>query len=275
MTAVAVIVHAENRPDHLDLCLATLYGQTFEDFEILVADTGENSVNDEVVEHHQAHLEQRLRHIHAPGSPQNLARALNASVLSTSAEYLVFLGGRCLAQPEFVEGHIAVADYGYFAHGETLPLDEAITEAIDASTLGSGQAYDEDWLRLISPSWHAEHLMSTPVNRFRHWLKKDTPGLQYWNCETSSVFRDDLLKVNGFDMDVDDWRQDRDLANRLQNNGLEPVEVGPDGNVLRLLDPAHPGRQDQGGRVPATLEPGGETRAIVGLNELMAGASAA
>lgn len=275
MTPVALIVHARPSAEHLDLCLASLYGQTLKDFEILVAEAGGSDAHDEVVAHHARHLSQRLRHIHAPGSPRNQARALNAAVLSTSAEYLVFLGGDCIAQPDFVAGHVAKADYGHFVHGETLPLDAAITEAVDSNALGSGQAFDEHWLEAVSPEWHARHLCTSTLERVRVWLRKDTPALQYWNCESASLFRDDLLGVNGFDMDVDDWRQDRDLANRLQNNGLEPVDVGPDGNVLRLLDPRREDATGRGGRLPATLAPAGEVRAASGLEELTAGAHAA
>jgi len=274
-TPVALIVHARQDAEHLDLCLAALYGQTHEDFEVLVADTGDNDTNDEVVDHHARHLPQRLRHIHAPGAPQNLARALNAAVLSTRAEYAVFLGGRCLAQPDFLAAHVAHADYGHFVHGETLPLDRTITDALDAAALGSGQAFDEDWLRSVSPPWYDRHLKPSALGRLRDWLQKDTPGLQYWNCETASCFRDDLLAVNGYDMDVDDWRQDRDLANRLQNSGLEPVPAGPGGNVLRLFDREDQDAPGRGGRLPASLEPGGEIRAVAGIDQLTRGAHAA
>ncbi len=273
MTPVALIVHARPRPEHLDLCLASLYGQTHTEFEILVAEAGGADENDEVVAHHARHLAQRLRHIHAPGTPHNQARALNAAVLSADAEYLVFLGGDCLAQPDFIAEHVARADYGHFVHGETLALDGSITSAVGAGVVGSGQVFDEHWLHAMSPAWHEAHLRSNALTRVRDWLRKDTPGQQYWNCESSSCFRADLGGVNGFDMDVDDWRQDRDVANRLQNNGLEPVKTGPAGNVLRLLDPALDEEARRGGRLPATLAPAGVVRAAAGLDELTAGAT--
>lgn len=275
MTPVALIVHAHREPDHLDLCLASLYGQTYPEFEVLVTEAAGSRANDAVIEHHAAHIPQRLRHIAVPGRGINLARALNAAVLSTNAEYLVFLGGNCLAQPEFVATHVAAADYGYFAYAETLPLDERITEAVDSLALGAGYAFDEAWLKATSPEWHARHLQGSALNRMREWLQKDTPGLRYWNGESSSCFRDDLVRVNGFDMDVEDWRIDRDLANRLQNNGLEPVASGPAANVLRLFDLLADDGAKRGGRVPASLAPGGEVRAVTGLDELVDRAGAA
>jgi glycosyltransferase involved in cell wall biosynthesis len=270
MTAVALIVPAHREPDHLDLCLASLYGQTFPEFEILVTEATGGHANDEVVEHHAAHIPQRLRHIAVPGRNVNLAQALNAAILSTTAEYLVFLGGDCLAQPEFVATHVDAADYGYFAHAETLPLDERITEAVDSLALGARLAFDEVWLKATSPEWHARYLRGSALNRVRDWLQKDTPGLRYWNGESSSCFRDDLMRVNGFDMDVEDWRLERDIANRLQNNGLEPVTAGPAANVLRLFNPLTDLKRKRGGRVPASLAPGGDVRAVTGLEELVA-----
>ncbi len=283
MTPVALVVHAPALPDHLDLCLAALYGQTFQEFEVFVTDTAtgpaDESVgawsHDQVVKHHATHLGQSLRHIRAPGGPLNLGRALNAAVLSTDAEYLIFLGGNCIVQPGFIAGHLEVADYGYFAHGETLPLDAPLTNALDAAALGTGQAFDEQWLQAVSPQWHARHLRGSALGMVKRWLQKDTPGLQYWNCESSSCFRADLLAIDGFDMDVDDWRVDRDVANRLQNNGHEPVATGVDGNVLRLLNANVPASTGSGGRLPATLEPGGEVMAVAGLAQLAPGSKAA
>lgn len=275
MTPVALVVHAPALSEHLDLCLAALYGQTFKDFEVLVTDTADDNGHDEVVAHHAKHLAQKLRHVRAPGGSLNLGRALNAAVLSTDAEYLIFLGGGCVVQPGFIAGHLAVADYGYFAYGETLPLDLPLTNALDAAALGTGQAFDEEWLQAVSPAWHARFLKGSAMGTLRQWLRKDTPGLQYWNCESSSCFRADLLAVDGFDMDVDDWRLERDLANRLQNNGHEPVAVGVHGNVLRLLDPQRPERAGSGGRLPAQLEPAGEVMAVSGLRQLVPGSQAA
>lgn len=275
MIPVALVVHAPALPEHLDLCLAALYGQTFQEFEVLVTDTSPENSHSEVVTHHAKHLTQTVRHIQAPGGPLNLGRALNAAVLSTDAEYLIFMGGNCIVQPGFIAGHLAVADYGYFAHGETLPLDQPLTNAMDAASLGTGQAFDEAWIQAVSPKWHALHLRGSALGSFKRWLHKDTPGLQYWNCESSSCFRADLLAIDGFDMDVDDWRTDRDLANRLQNFGHEPIATGVDGNVLRLMNAETAEQAGRGGRLPAQLEPGGEVRAVAGLQELTPGSQAA
>jgi glycosyltransferase involved in cell wall biosynthesis len=275
MTAISLIIHARQQPEHLDLCLASLYGQTHDEFEVLVVDAEPGDANDVVVKHHARHLSQPIRHIDAPGGAGNLAQALNAAILSTSAEYLVFFGGDCLAQPKFLLSHLERADYGYFVHGDVLPLDETITGVVDAAALGSGALFEESWLKSVSPEWHNRHLASSAVARFKDWLQKDTPQQQFWNNRSASCFRQDAIDVNGFDMDVEDWRIDRDFANRLQNNGLEPVHTRAAGNVLRLFSEQITRELGRGGRVPAALAPGGETRAVTGLEELMAQASAA
>lgn len=275
MTPIALIIHARQQPEHLDLCLASLYRQTHREFEVLVVDTVPGDANDPVVAHHARYLPQGIRSIEPPSGVGNLARALNAAVLSTKAEYLVFFGGDCLAQPEFLAAHVERAEYGYFVHGDTLPLDETITSVVDAAALGSGAMFEESWLKAVSPEWHSRHLASSAVARFRDWVQKDTPQQQFWNCQSSSCFRHDMLEVNGFDMDVEDWRIDRDFANRLQNNGLEPVHTRAAGNVLRLFSAQVTQEFDRGGRVPAALTPGGEVRAVSGLAELTARASAA
>jgi glycosyltransferase involved in cell wall biosynthesis len=275
MTPISLIIHAGQQPQHLDLCLASLYRQTHDEFEVLVVDAEPGDANDPVVAHHARHLPQSIRHIDAPGGASNLAQALNAAILSTTAEYLVFFGGDCVAQPDFLLAHVEKADYGYFVTGDVLPLDETITGTVDAAALGSGALFEESWLKAVSPEWHNRHLASSAVARFKHWLNKDTPQQQFWNSRSASCFRQDALDVNGFDMDVDNWRIDRDFANRLQNNGLEPVQTRAAGNVMRLLSERVTLEQGRGGRVPAALAPGGEVRAVTGLVELTARANAA
>lgn len=275
MTPIALITHARQQPEHLDLCLASLYRQSHGDFEVLVVDSEPGGANDPVIRHHARHLSQTLRHIAVPDGAGNLAQALNAAILSTNAEYLVFFGGDCLAQPDFLLSHVERADYGYFVHGDTLPLDETITEVVDAAALGSGALFEESWLKAVSPDWYNRHLASSAVARFKDWLQKDTPQQNFWNCRSASCFRQDAIDVNGFDMDVEDWRIDRDFANRLQNNGLEPVRTRAAGNVLRLYSEQVTLELGRGGRVPAALAPGGEVRAVTGLEELTTRASAA
>ena len=275
MTPISLIIHARQQPEHLDLCLASLYRQTHGDFEVLVVDAETGDANNVVIEHHARHLRQPIRHIDAPGGALNLARALNAAILSTSAEYLVFLGGDCLAQPGFLAAHVECADYGYFVHGQTLQLDQTITDVVDAAALGSGAVFEESWLKAVSPDWHGRHLASSAMARIKDWLQRDTPQQQFWNCRSASCFRQDAIDVNGFDMDVEDWRVDRDLANRLQNNGLDPVRMSAAGNVLRLYSEQVNLKKGRGGRVPAPLVPGGEIRAVTGLEELTAQANAA
>ena len=275
MTPISLIIHARQQPEHLDLCLASLYRQSHGEFEVLVVDAEPGDANDPVVGHHTRHLPQAIRHIDAPGGAGNLAQALNAAILSTDAEYLVFFGGDCLAQPDFLLSHVERADYGFFVHGDTLPLDETITGMVDAAALGSGALFEESWLKAVSPGWHNRHLASSAMARLRDWLQKDTPQQKFWNNRSASCFRQDAIDVNGYDMDVEDWRIDRDFANRLQNNGLEPVRTRAAGNVLRLHSEQVTRELGRGGRVPVALAPGGEVRAVTGLEELTAQANAA
>ena len=67
MTPISLIIHARQQPEHLDLCLASLYRQTHGDFEVLVVDAETGDANNVVIEHHARHLRQPIRHIDAPG----------------------------------------------------------------------------------------------------------------------------------------------------------------------------------------------------------------
>ena len=268
---VAVIILSPPRPEALDLCLASLYQQTFGDFEVLLADRSLDDRHDAVLELHKRHLGERLRHIHAPGEPVSNGRVLNAAIASTDAEYLVFFGGNCISHPGFIEAHVEKADYGFFAYGECLALDGALTAEVNAGTIADARMFDDKWLEVISPDWVKQHLQRGPLAMVREWLQRDTPGQRYWSSDSSSCFRADAEVINGYDMQVAEAQQQRDFANRLQNSGLEPLRTAVAGNVLRLQEADGAAPADLQGSAPTALAPAGDMRARSGLKELLAG----
>lgn len=52
-----------------------------------------------------------------------------------------------------------------------------------------------------------------------------TPANATWNGCNASALRTDLLAVNGFNEEMHYGGQDRELGERLRNNGLRPIQI--------------------------------------------------
>ena len=196
---MAVIVSTYRQPAYLDLCLQALGAQQRQDFEVLVADDGSGAETEAVVARHAPHFDGRLKHVWQPDDGFRKCRILNLAVLETTADYLVFLDGDCLAPPGFVAEHLRRARRGYFINGALLRLTEKQTAKVLAQGEPGAALFElPQWV--ISRNRRSIRYVKLLLPFvLRDWLNRATTTPVYWLGSNSSCFRSDLLAVNGFD----------------------------------------------------------------------------
>lgn len=269
--SAAVIVSTYRQPVYLDLCLQALGAQQGQDFEVLVADDGSGAETEAVIARHAPRFEGRLKHVWQPDEGFRKCRILNLAVLQTSADYLVFVDGDCLAPPDFVAEHLRRAQRGCFLNGALLRLTEAQTAKVLARP-GPGEALSglRQWV-LSGNRRSTRYVKLLLPLALRDWLNRHTTTPVYWLGSNSSCFRDDLLAVNGFDNRFSYGFEDGDFGNRLRNNGLRPATVRYTALLLHL-EHGRPYRNEAETRrnhaMMAPLQAGGRTLAVHGIAEL-------
>src|SRR5205085_9632957 len=90
------------------------------------------------------------------------SRARNLGAAHAQADYIVFMDGDCVPNPQFVRRHEQLAAPGHFVNGSRVLLSPALTRRViggkmDLSTLKAG-----DWLRLR---------LAGDVNKLSHLLQ--------------------------------------------------------------------------------------------------------
>lgn len=217
---ISVIVATYNRPDALDAVLRSLDRQSDADFEVLVADDGSRPETAAVIANRKARFGRRLVHVWHPDEGFRLAEIRNRAILAAAGDYYIFLDGDCLARPNFIAAHRALAERGWFVTGNRVLLSRALSERVLRERLPVEQWHVPRWLaqRLGGKINRLLPLLALPLGPYRRLHARAWRGARGANI---ALWRSDLLAVDGFDAAFSGWgREDSDLFVRLIRAGV-------------------------------------------------------
>jgi glycosyltransferase involved in cell wall biosynthesis len=206
---ITLVVNTYENPHALEKVLASLVRQRVPADEIIIADDGSGDATKAAILRgiHDLHLP--IRHCRQENQGFRRAVILNKAIAMAKADYLVFLDGDCVPEPEFVSDHASLAERGFCVQGRRAFVKESSVEnfiptrgcvwslALKGQLTGLPKA-----LRLPFPI-----------------VKRGRQQRGILGCNLG-IWRDDLLAVNGYDESFVGWgREDADLANRLYHLG--------------------------------------------------------
>jgi glycosyltransferase involved in cell wall biosynthesis len=221
MTSLAVIITTYNRPDALASVLEGYLAQTDRDFEMIIADDGSTAETAVVIDEAQLRSDFKITHVWHEDRGFRAAAIRNRAVARTTAAYIIFSDGDCIPLPGFVAHHRRMAEPGWFLSGNRILLSEGFSKRIlqdrlPVHTWTPGRWFRAKIRREIN-RW-LPLLDLSPNAAFRKLTAKKWEGVMTCNL---SVWRQDLLKVNGLDEAYSGWGlEDSDLAIRLVRAGI-------------------------------------------------------
>jgi glycosyltransferase involved in cell wall biosynthesis len=222
---VSVVLSTYNQPRWLEKVLWGYAAQRFTDFEVLVADDGSGPDTADVVARLRGRNGMRLQHVWHADRGFRKTEILNRAVLAASGDYLIFSDGDCIPHPDFVATHVRLARERSFLSGGYLKLPMSVSERISEADVRSGRAFDASWLR--AQGWRGgrralrlprSQLVATLLDAF-------SPTGATWNGHNASTWREAIVAVNGFDLDMGYGGEDRALGERLLNLGFRGRRV--------------------------------------------------
>jgi glycosyltransferase involved in cell wall biosynthesis len=216
----AVIVPTYNRPDALAAVLEGYAAQDDRDFELVVADDGSAPDTRKVVEDFRQDAPFPVKHVWHEDTGFRLAAIRNRAVAATDADYIIFTDGDCIPPPYFVSAHKRLAERGHFLAGNRMLLSEDFTREVLASHIPVQRWSRWQWLRarLRGRINRWLPLIALPDGALRKRVRQRWEGVKTCNM---SIWRDDLVKVNGVDESFSGWGlEDSDLVIRLYRAGV-------------------------------------------------------
>lgn len=219
---ISVIVATYNRPDALDLVLQSLACQNDENFEVIVADDGSRAETAELVAAWQVRYGHRLLHVWQEDDGFRLARIRNLATSRASGEYLIYLDGDCIVQPDFIRRHRALAAPGNMVTGGRILLERGLTEDLCGHRVWDFKEFRRKavgyWLQRQLNKW-------LPL-----WMKFGDSGCRLYptfkwrrikGCNMAA-WRHDVLRIGGFDEEIRGWgHEDADFVFRLFDAGIQ------------------------------------------------------
>ena len=267
---VALILTTYNWPHALELVLHGYAVQRHRDFHVIVADDGSGPETRALIERMRADTGMRIEHVWHEDDGFRKSEILNRAIVAADADYLVFSDGDTIPERDFIGTHVRFAERGRFLAGGYVKLNRKVSERIGVEDVRSGRA--------TSIAWLVAHGFLPPAKPLR-WapdpagalLDRWTPTPARWHGNNASTFRDHLIEVNGFDMEMGYGGQDAALGDRLENLGVRPKRIRHRCVAVHLWhdrpwrDPAGKQRNDA---IRERIRRDGEIRATRGIAEL-------
>ena len=218
---ISILLATYNWPQALKLCLESLGTQTDLDFEIIIADDGSSVATKNVIEDIQASFPVKITHLWQEDQGFRKTRILNQAIEAACGEYLVFLDGDCIVQPDFIAQHRTLSQANHLVTGSRVLLSDKLSKKLLS------------WLRWDFKKFTGALLsyrLSGDINKY--WPLKIKLGDGAWRNHKKFVWRRikgcnmacwraDAQAIGGFDETMTGWgHEDADFVFRLQNKGV-------------------------------------------------------
>jgi glycosyltransferase involved in cell wall biosynthesis len=217
---LAVIVTTYEWPEALRLCLEGLRRQTDLAFELIVADDGSGSATAELIRSFAATAPFAVRHVWQEDKGYRAAAIRNRAIAASDADYLLFTDGDSIPLPGWVAMHRRLACPGWMIAGGRALTRPDFAQALlaGARAIPAGSAWGWLGARLAGGIDRWLPMLSLPGVAWRKLKPRDWRRARTGNL---SLWRSDILRVNGFDESFEGWgHEDADLAARLVHAGV-------------------------------------------------------
>jgi len=237
---ISILLATYNWPQALKLCLESLVTQTDQHFEIIIADDGSTESTKQVIEMFKASYPIPITHLWQEDQGFRKTKILNQAIAAAHGDYLVFLDGDCIVQPDFVARHRALAQKGYLVTGSRILLNENLTQELLSWSSWSFTRFLQNLLN---------KRLSGGINKY--WPLKIKLGNGAWRDYKKFVWRrikgcnmacwkSDAEAINGLDETMTGWgHEDADFVFRLQHHGIHRKSGSWSTEVLHLFHQIH------------------------------------
>ena len=220
----SVIISFYQKIEYLKLVLAGFERQSEREFEIIIADDGSNSSISNQIEELSRVISYPVLHVWQEDKGFRKNKILNRAVASSNSDYIIFVDGDCVPHFRFVEEHFKSSERKICFTGRRVNLSQKFTDKLKEGNVKKG--YLEKNLHLMifdglfGKSNYVEKGFYVKNNFLRKIFNRKKRGLLGCNF---SLFKEDLLSINGFDerYEAPSIGEDSDIQFRLELNGVK------------------------------------------------------
>jgi GT2 family glycosyltransferase len=178
-----------------------------------------------------------IRHVWQEDRGFRKCAILNKAIVESKYDYLLFTDGDCVPRWDFLAEHVRLARRGWFLSGGAVRLPLSLSWRLTKEDIRQRRATDARWLRQQGMRWSKKFWLLVHDKRLAALLDRITPTRPTFNGHNASAWKDDILRVNGFDEEMHYGGLDRELGERLVNAGIRGRQVRHQAVCVHLEHP--------------------------------------
>lgn len=240
---ISVIVTVYNRFNYIENILKCLINQKITPYEVIFTDDGSKEDLKDILKQYKDKVKFKMKHIYQKDEGFRKAKACNNAFIEAAGDYIISLDQDAIFPNDLIEHFLKISEKGYFSilrviwstHDEMLGIQNKIDENNEYNS-------------------YLEKLNGNHFKKLKKWLFKD----KYNNIRYSlkmrdrgaglmgigfGVFKEDILKINGYDEDFKGWGgEDADLGFRLYYSGLKSKTFSTKLPSIHMCHPFDPSK---------------------------------
>lgn len=213
LPSCSLVTPTYNWPEALELLLLSILKQTHLPNEVLIADDGSRKETKELIERFQKDFPVPLIHIWHEDNGNQKPKIMNKAIAKAKYDYIVEIDGDIIMNENFVKDHLTFAEKGMYLYGSRVNIQKRILDKIFKDKTTHFNFFSEG-IKKRGRTLRIPFLMqfSQPQNERSGKLR---------GCNMS-FWREDFIKVNGFNESLVGWGiDDSEMIQRLHNIGIK------------------------------------------------------
>lgn len=232
-TRCSLLVTTYNWKQALAAVLDSVRRQTRLPDEVVIADDGSRADTRDMLVSQAKDFPTALRHVWQEDMGFRAASSRNRAIAASRGDYVIAIDGDMLLHPHFVADHLVFAEPGSFLQGGRI---QATAPYTDALLRGRTPAFSP-WMPADFTAQHGDarrHALRLPWLA-RRKARSAHAGVTVMSCNMS-FWRDDLIRVNGFDERMQGYgSEDLEIDLRLRNAGVRRRRLKFAGLAIHLV----------------------------------------
>lgn len=213
---LTLIITTYNSPSYLRLTLDSALLQKVMPDEVIIADDGSGEETRQLIDEYKRKFPVTLHHVWHPDEGFRLTAIRNKAIAKATGDYIVQIDGDIVMHPLFISDHKRNAREGCFVCGSRSFVKKEYSD----KALAEGRFSYSELFRNSKNRLNALRApLITPL--LKHSRENDKITIRGCNV---AYWRDDALKVNGFNEEFKDWGdEDCEFSVRLCNSGVRKL----------------------------------------------------
>lgn len=239
---VSVITAVYKDVEALELIIESLKNQTYKNFEVIIAEDGQDEKMKMFVE---SIKDLDIKHISQEDLGVRKSRSQNNGIKTSNGEYLIFIDGDCILYSDFIEKHLSLASPLYIISGRRVNLGPKYSFLLRNKSITSVWLEKNfinkyfDIAKDAKEEKHTEEGFKIKPSSFLHkilHLKYKKKDVSILGCNFS-CYKQAMIDINGFDEELGNsaYASDTDLEWRFRGVGYKIISAKYIANQFHLF----------------------------------------